>query len=146
MVSKTEIYNDIILVKEQIEEGMYDDVMHGCVKDYFKFVARTLNDKTRIRTRLALLTILKTGVFIEGRYMNSLVISPINEGYEFYYKIVKRDFKRGRATVFIWSDLNDNYEHWHITSKWRFIMINPDDARLKYKKSKHNKSYLHTLR
>ncbi len=145
-MTSNEIYNDIILVKEQIEKGMYGDITHGCVKDYFKFVARILNDKTRIRTRLALLVILRTGVFIEGRYTNSLIISPTNEGYKFYYENVKRDFKRGRATVFIWSDLSDDYENWCITSNWRSTLINPDDARLKYKKSKHNKSYLHTLR
>lgn len=142
MISKKEIYNDLISVKEQIEEGMYDELLHGCVKDYFTFVARTLNSNMRIRTRLALLTILKTGIFNEGQYMNSFDISSINEGVEWHYKIVKRDYKRGHATVFIWSDISEDYEHWRVSSEWHFTLIKPD-SRWKYKKPKHNKSYLH---
>lgn len=142
MVSR-KIYEDIISVKEQINEGAIDDILHVCTEDYFQNIGIILkSNNIPIRTRLALLTVLGSGTFVDGKF-NTRFNMPSTRVCCENYKITKREFKYGYTTVFVWSEFNKRYEVWRITSKQYCRLVN---SNTKYKKSKHNKSYLHTLR
>ena len=139
MVSR-KIYEDIISVKEQINEGVIDDILHVCTEDYFRNVGKILKlNNIPIRTRLALLTVLGSGTFVDGKCNPWFNMPPTSACCE-NYKITKRELKHRYTTVFLWSEFNERYEEWRITSKQQCRLVN---SKTKYKKSKHNKSYLH---
>lgn len=139
MVSK-KIYEEIISVKEQINEGALDDVLDVCTEDYFRNVGIILkSNDIPVRERLVLLTVLSSGTFVDGTF-NTQFNMPSTRACCENYKITKREFKHRYVTVFTWSQFNERYEVWHISSRQQYSFVNPNR---KYKKPKHNKSYLH---
>lgn len=139
MISK-KIYEEIIWVKEQINEGVLDGAIHVCIEDYFRNVGIILkSNDIPVRERLALLTVLSSGTFVDGNVNTWFNMPPTSICCE-NYKITKREFKHRYVTVFTWSEINERYEEWHITSRQQYSFVNPNK---KYKKPKHNKSYLH---